>query len=250
VREQREVRATLGAVIGERVRIRRERRTKRGAPWRQADLAQEMRASGLPWTQATVAAVEAGQRSLALEELAGLCGVFYRDLTALLSLDEGEEGLHFAGELWQPSQVVVELGRGRHMRWAGILESLREGAPLHIALLGGPSSLDWSNEPSDPMYVKAARALGVTVAEVEKASRKLYGRALPEERDRRLGEVEDLAPRTLQARRGHITRELLSELRGKFESTASGGKSPKPGTAHPRRVGGARRGRPSQGGQR
>ena len=52
---------------------------------------------------------------------------------------------------------------------------------------------------------------------------KLTSRALwkhldfEQERDRRLGDIDQLPPRSRQARRGLVTREMIAELRAAFE---------------------------------
>lgn len=66
----------------------------------------------------------------------------------------------------------------------------------------------------DDVSLKAARLLKVPMAAVVKASQKLWGRPLSEERNARLAQ-EDLSGVTLrqqQAKRGHISRKLISEL--------------------------------------
>jgi transcriptional regulator with XRE-family HTH domain len=61
---------------------------------------------------------------------------------------------------------------------------------------------------------KAARVLRVRPIVVAVAAQKLWGRGLEEERDQRItAEGPDASARRLQARRGHVTRALLSELR-------------------------------------
>jgi hypothetical protein len=69
---------------------------------------------------------------------------------------------------------------------------------------------------------KAAASLGVTPALLALAARKRWGRSLTAERDRRLADRGHTGaePRTLQALRGHITRELLEELRPLLEEAA------------------------------
>src|SRR5690606_18999895 len=57
----------------------------------------------------------------------------------------------------------------------------------------------------------AARRLEAAPREVDAAARRLWGRSLVAEREARLGEGG--RSRADQARRGHITRRLISELR-------------------------------------
>jgi hypothetical protein len=61
---------------------------------------------------------------------------------------------------------------------------------------------------------KAARTLGVPASAIALAARRLWGRGLTAERDRRVDEQigGDATPRTAQAHRGHVTRALLAEL--------------------------------------
>jgi hypothetical protein len=62
---------------------------------------------------------------------------------------------------------------------------------------------------------KAARTLGVSSAELADLAETVWAASLTAERDRRLAEMPDAeedSARTRQARRGHITRTLLSEL--------------------------------------
>jgi hypothetical protein len=59
----------------------------------------------------------------------------------------------------------------------------------------------------------AARKLGMTSERLSVAARRRWGRTLSQERDRRLSErTDDASPRSRQALRGHITRELMAEL--------------------------------------
>jgi transcriptional regulator with XRE-family HTH domain len=69
----------------------------------------------------------------------------------------------------------------------------------------------------------AARRLGVEVTRVKLASRIQWEqRSFDEERDRRVGDVDQLEPRSRQARRGLVTREMLAELRAVLAEAYSG----------------------------
>ena len=60
----------------------------------------------------------------------------------------------------------------------------------------------------------AARRLGVEIPQLKLSARVLWEhRGFDEERDRRVGDVDQLEPRSRQARRGLVTREMLAELR-------------------------------------
>lgn len=68
----------------------------------------------------------------------------------------------------------------------------------------------------------AARRLGVEPAVVRLAARVMWQRDFAQERDNRVGDVDELEPRSRQARRGLVTRTMLGELR---ESLAGAGVS-------------------------
>ena len=61
---------------------------------------------------------------------------------------------------------------------------------------------------------KAARSLGVGPMTVQMACHQLWGRSLTDERESRVKRRArlDASPRSLQAQRGHVTRELMAEL--------------------------------------
>jgi hypothetical protein len=70
---------------------------------------------------------------------------------------------------------------------------------------------------------RAARRLGVEIAQVKLSARVLWDhRDFDDERDGRIGEVDELEPRSRQARRGLVTREMLAELRALFEEIRTG----------------------------
>ena len=63
-----------------------------------------------------------------------------------------------------------------------------------------------------------ARRLGVDVALVKFSARVLWDyRDFDDERDSRVGDVDELEPRSRQARRGLVTRGMLAELRAFLE---------------------------------
>lgn len=66
---------------------------------------------------------------------------------------------------------------------------------------------------------KAAKRLERPAVEVAVAALGIWGHSLSEERDRRVAAVAppDSTPRSVQALRGRVTRELVAELAAKFE---------------------------------
>ena len=65
---------------------------------------------------------------------------------------------------------------------------------------------------------KAADRLGTSAQEVRAHALRLWEQQLDAERDSRLGETAGWTPRTLQARRGHVTRQLIGELEQSMRS--------------------------------
>jgi hypothetical protein len=69
----------------------------------------------------------------------------------------------------------------------------------------------------------AARRLGVEVMRVKLSARVLWDhRDFDDERDRRAGDVDELEPRSRQARRGLATRAMLGELGDFLDGVYSG----------------------------
>jgi hypothetical protein len=63
-----------------------------------------------------------------------------------------------------------------------------------------------------------ARRLGVEIAQVKLSARVLWEhRGFDDERDSRISDVDELEPRSRQARRGLVTRSMLTELRAFLE---------------------------------
>src|SRR5262249_49323241 len=72
---------------------------------------------------------------------------------------------------------------------------------------------------SQDAAIKAARKLGVDPETIQTASLKLWNRSLTQERDDRLTADPDVSTRSRQALRGHVTRELISELQQEIKPT-------------------------------
>lgn len=166
---------------------------------RHQDLADGMRGLGFPWTANRVTQVVTGRRALSLLEIAGLCELLRRPLADLLEHN---------GDVALPTGSVRTLD-------------------LANALAGRPGGWQARGEARrilrswDEATAKTARRLGATPDEVLAASYALWRRDIAEERDQRV-ERETVAadeddPRRLRARRGHVTRALVDELRSFFE---------------------------------
>lgn len=151
------------------------------------------RAYGLPaWRTSTVGQMEAGLRIPKFEELLLMCAAL--DVT----LDE-----LFPGE-----DEHVEVGRSGAATPRAIRALLSRSAPRSAALVPGGSPAI----PSDADR-HAARRLGLSAAEAAGAAQAAWGRDFAAERDARLGDVSGMPLRSLQARRGLVSRGMLAELR-------------------------------------
>lgn len=192
----------ISKAVGERLR---EWRETLGV--RQEEVAWEAREYGLDWKAATVGVIETGRRNVSVQELLVLPLI-----VAGFPHDQQE---HFA----RPGYFLGP--------FAGLLEGPGSGEPNDAlrTLALQASSLD---DPEDPIIVwaqgeaerNAARTLSegenmsLSPYDVARLARDLWGRSLSDERDARAMERArgDATARSLQAHRGHVTRELIAEL--------------------------------------
>lgn len=191
---------TLSEVVGANLRRIRGERS-------QDVIAAKARTVGLSWSRSTVAAVEGGHKTLDAEELT----------LAALALDPSG---HVAGLLAGDGDVrlsdraTLPLAALRAMWGSG--EPMPENATLRVRTPGRDERI--AEAATGEVEQKAARKLTLSVGrpieatDVAAASFRLWRRSLTDERDRQLGDVTGQEPRTIQARRGRITRHLLEAL--------------------------------------
>jgi DNA-binding XRE family transcriptional regulator len=199
----------LAALIGRRLKELRE-----AAGLRQDDVAGLARRVGWEWTAATVAAIETGRREVSLAEFLSLPYI----------------GRMFPADRQQPRSLADFVGDAPLGELVGVLLSpdilTSRGEVFH--LLQGRESTEqslYSRGASERRIKarqdthldaerKAARRLGVSTESVVRVSRRLWGRTLTEERDERVARAGAAGAKksTAQALRGHVTRELSSEL--------------------------------------
>jgi transcriptional regulator with XRE-family HTH domain len=193
---------------------------------RQEDLAEAMTGLGFAWTRNRVTQVVTGRGALSVLEIAGLCAVLRVSLADLLGGATQELALD-AGSV--PLRAILEaLFYGESESWhlLGDRSAPAEQFLDELGLAHAAQVARTSTPPSEPAIYrttawgeraeatrKAARRLGVTPRDVEAAAVQLWGHALPIERDRRVDPRPDEGARALQARRAHVTRALLVELR-------------------------------------
>lgn len=165
---------------------------------RQEDVAFTARHIGLDWTRATVTAIELGRRELTATEILLLPAVLEEATGRKIPLWElvGEDAqVTISPEVWMS---------GKHVRYV-----LGEANPKNEWVIGEPLA----ELPTDAER-KAAIRLGVRPERVIRRGLSRWGHRLDDERDQRLGDTSQVQARTVQARRGHITRQLIAELEG------------------------------------
>jgi transcriptional regulator with XRE-family HTH domain len=226
-------------------------RARQEKGWTQEQTARVFRAHGLnAWRKGTVGQLEAGLRRPRLDEVLlmaraldvgvdqlipggdnervvlgddakvsprwireMLTGEFFRDLDRRPATDMPHE--HFPID-----DVLAEMrkrARAEEEREEPFVTAIADWDERHGDKLMGTDLLAMHERPSDAER-HAARRLGVEPPELKVASRALWDRRdFDDERDRRVGDVDQLEPRSRQARRGLVTREMLAELRTFFE---------------------------------
>lgn len=245
----------LSAVIGAELRTLRE-----AGQLRQEQLAAEARRFGLAWTRATVAAIELGRRQLSIGELLLLPEILGRagagwglDVSDLFPDDD--RPVRVAGAITAPARTIrarfADSDESADERAARLTATEfrppPQGAPpalprpwlmevLRVKRLEDVPERFWrevSFEATGDAERKAAAGLRVPPLALALAARRRWGRSLIMERDRKVANATDPAlkldpeaardpawPRRLQAIRGHITRELLEELRPMLKDLA------------------------------
>lgn len=219
--------------------------TRRKLGLTQDQVAARFRQHGLrSWGRGTVGQLEAGLRNPGLAELLlmahalriGICDLFPDRDDELVEIGEGAEVSPrwiremITGDLWtkyvgQPStehpreQLPLEAYTGDVQLAA---EAQRRRALL-APTFGWAASrgIEWTREDWDAVWSPvteaerhAATRLGVKPAQVKFSARLLWDhRDFDDERDRRIGDIDQLEPRSRQARRGLVTRQMLTELR-------------------------------------
>jgi len=193
------------------------RRLREERGWSQDELAGRLR---LPtWTRVQVSRVENGERGVSAEELLALAVVLSVPVVQLVPA--GDDYELSVGERTVAAAAARELLSDRVPK---ALERYTAGLPM-MPVFGPGGQFTRATVPEvvarmtprAETVTKAARQLGGTALELEETAYRLWGHGLVRERDRRLAEqmqdADDAGSRRRQALRGHITRQLLAELR-------------------------------------
>lgn len=246
----------LSKAVGER--IRELRRLYGGRT--QEDVATAARDSGLrDWTRGTVAAIENGHREVTAGELLALPMVLTRafgknvPLRELLQVESLEliPGLVLfpagvdrllKGRIPRPDVTKTATGSahsraGATSRTEGVksespeIEIRRDAtvAPATIEVTTAfpqaevrvvPLEESGANREAEQ---KVAKRLGVDPIDLARLAHRTWGHGFSEERDRRVADrvSGDTSPRSKQAHRGHVTRQLTTELEPHVKDLAS-----------------------------
>lgn len=220
---------------------------RRELGWTQEQTANVFRTHGLlAWRTSTVGSLEAGLRRPKLDEVLLMARALGVTLDQLIPggdderVELGDDAVvspRWIREMLSDGfyqQLAKEMPYERfplHRIWAEIHRraqeeeerdapveaAINEWAERHDVILMAGDVFASHERPSDAER-HAAKRLGVEISPLKLASRALWDhRNFDEERDRRVGNVDELGLRSRQARRGLVTREMLAELRVLFE---------------------------------
>lgn len=226
------------------------RRLRAAADMSQERLALRLRTIGLDWGRSQVAMVESGRRGVGLADGLALAHALDVPLVELLRSDD--DRVTADGEATWSADFLIGLVDGsagdvpahRAVRGAmgeAELATALRMAPMVVANLMKAAQARWpslgegtAGERESRMTAGSAidaaaarrmeRRTNLTVKpwEIVEAARELWGRTYEAERDARvLSRTETATPRTLQALRGHVSRQLDDELEIKIEEAAT-----------------------------
>ena len=196
----------LSTVVGRNVRAWRQ-----AHGLRQEDVYAGARLIGLGWARSSVSELESGARGLSAEELVAL----------VLVLDEAnglQGGPSLAYLMAPPAGVRLAIGDagltganvGQVLKGLPVEDESAAGISHTVGMVDG-RRMQVLAAPTDDAERKAAKKLRTTPGALREAAVAAWGRRLAVERDARVTASEGSA-RSLQALRGHVTRELLGEL--------------------------------------
>lgn len=214
----------LAAIVGRNIRAIR---TERGDS--QDSFARGLRLAGLNWSRSTLAKLERGERGVGIEHLTIIAIVLGVPATRLLD-GEPDEWVAlteeaaiartrlvamFASDWREPSTAELDMPG---LREAGnIVRDVTSRIVQRWPELQARDLFAAEREAAGEAEINAAAVLDCDPMEVALTARATWGRSLIEERDRRVDEHPDIdgadSAGKLQAIRGHVTRDLLRELR-------------------------------------
>jgi transcriptional regulator with XRE-family HTH domain len=225
---------TLAKVIGANVKRIREESGET-----QDRLAARLRDRGLNLSRSALALVERGGRNLELSELVIVCATLVVSLNDLLA---GDDSVRITGETVGTLETVrtVLANGGSSLMMAALdtpgvrqasevigASGFAERSARSLRLIGSKARLAAAvvaeESGKGEAEQKVAHSLRVPPSEVGLASFGLWGHSLTDERERRAAKrlQPDMSPRSARMIRAHVTRELVAELRQRFEEVGS-----------------------------
>ena len=229
---------------------------RRDNGWTQEQAARKYRQHGLTaWRTGTVGSLEAGMRRPRLDEVILMCAALEVTLADLIrAADEvgGEEvqlgdgavfstrtllgwlyeGFSGIGDLpatdprvtqrfpfSDKAHEVVRQAIADRERLAPVLQQVVAWGARHDVRLAAKEVDAAFSTPSDAER-HAARRLGVDPAQIRLASLALWQEDFDKVRDEKVGDVATLEPRSRQAHRGLVTREMLAEMDNMLKEAA------------------------------
>lgn len=197
---------TLGQVVGQNLRRLRTRENLT-----QADVTRRIfDMTGERWTPDQVSILENGKREgIAFEDLLALAHTFGVPLaeffdSGFVVVGGGDEDLA-TNFLARAGKFVVTLESVRRALHGDRVRSAFRSPDTSTAVL------EWLASQVEADKAVAER-LGVDLQAVVNAAVTMWGHTLTEEREARLGDTSDVPPRTLQGKRGAMTRVLTAQI--------------------------------------
>lgn len=226
-------------MLGRRVRELREQ-----AAIRQEDLADQARALDLPWNRSRIAALERGEKPISVEDLVLIVALLSAALDRpvdVAELFDADESVRLSKRAEIPARALAEVLRGEETGNRVILTGAPEGGfdmeafEANRSRIGALAQLTGTSPSLGELRglthsmgeadERARRTLGEVIGVYAVMCHALWGHSLSAQRDARLVFEAAHLPAgsaVLAARRGHVTRELLAELRqlqAKIETT-------------------------------
>jgi transcriptional regulator with XRE-family HTH domain len=214
-------------VLGRRVREVREQ-----AGVRQEDLADNARALDLPWNRSRIAALERGEKPISVEDLVLIVALLSSALDRPVDVAELFESVRLSKLAEIPARALAEVLRGAATDSRVVLAGAPEGGldveafEVNSSRMGAFAQLTGTSPSLGELRAitrsmgeadeRARRTLGEVIGVYAVMCHALWGRSLSAQRDALLVFETTLSPphsASLAARRGRVTRELLTELR-------------------------------------
>ncbi len=192
--------STLDEQLGQRVK-----EVRKGLGWSQADVADLARDQGFRWSQPTIAQIEKGARSLSGVELIVLAFVLEATVAELTA------GIELPEDPWEPALRGLKEGV---KKWKQLLK--KAGFTNGLVTIKVLKAIEIASGREAERA--AARKLGIDSKLLAAGAFRLWGHGLTEERNDRVAKrAGSTSVKSRQALRGHVTRDLLKELRDQFD---------------------------------